>query len=216
MIGWRSRCAIETGLRSLHDVRERKYPLRVAIPASNQLHPAGIIAEEALAQYGITLSDIESWGGQVLRRISLGPTDTAVVDPSFDAVFDEAIMTQRWHQLSESYNLRFLPLDENVLAHFERRGIPRSTIAKGRLRGVNENVPALDFTGWVLLARGDLPDDFTYLVAQVLDEQKEAIHQLFGPRSGLTGHIDLAQSARELPLPLHPGAAAYYRERGYL
>jgi TRAP-type uncharacterized transport system substrate-binding protein len=206
----------ETGLRSFHDLRERKYPLRVAIPASRQLHPAGIVAEEVLAQYGITLRDIESWGGQVLHRISLTAADGPVVDPSFDAVFDEAIMTRRWHKLAEDYQLRFLPLDKEVLAHFEARGIPRGTIAQGRLRGVDADVPALDFTGWVLLARGDLPDEFTYLLTRALDEQKEAIHEQFGPQTGLTGRIDLAQTARELRLPLHPGAETYYREKGYL
>jgi uncharacterized protein len=205
----------ETGIRSLHDLREKKYPLRVAIPASRQLHPAGIIAEEALAQYGITLRDLEAWGGAVLPRISLSGTGP-IVDPTFDAVFDEAIMTRRWYQLADEHNLRFLPLDEEVLAHFERRGIQRGTIAKGRLRGVDEDVPALDFTGWVLLARGDLPDEFTYLLTRVLDEQKDAIRGLFGPQTGLTGPIDLAQSARELKMPLHPGAATYYREKGYL
>src|SRR5579884_3649308 len=60
----------ETGITSLHDLREKKYPLRVAIPSSRQLHPAGLIAEEALAQYGVTLRDIEAWGGAVLPRIS--------------------------------------------------------------------------------------------------------------------------------------------------
>jgi TRAP-type uncharacterized transport system substrate-binding protein len=206
----------ETGLRSLHDLRERKYPLRVAIPASRQLHPAGIVAEEVLGQYGVTLQDIEAWGGQVLHRISLTAADGPVVDPAFDAVFDEAIMTRRWSKLAEDYNLRFLPLDEPVLQHFEARGIPRGTIAKGRLRGVTEDVPGLDFTGWVLLARVDLPDEFTYLLTRVLDEQTEEIHGMFGPQTGLTGRIDLAQSARELTLPLHPGAEAYYREKGYL
>jgi TRAP transporter TAXI family solute receptor len=206
----------DTGIRSFQDLREQKFPLRVAIPASRQLHPAGIVAEEVLAQYGITLHDIESWGGAILPRIGVGKNAGPMVDPSFNAIFDEAIMTRRWHELAEEYQFNFLPLDDEVLAHFERRGIPRGTIAKGRLHGIEADVPALDFTGWVLLARADLPDEFTYQLTKVLDEQKDAIHEMFGPQSGLTGHIDLAQSAREVTLPLHPGAEAYYREKGYL
>ena len=63
------------------------------------------------------------------------------------------------------------------------------------------------------------PDEFTYLLTKVLDERKEEIHELFGPGSvlhALTGPLDLAQSARELKMPLHPGAEAYYREKGYI
>ena len=129
-----------------------------------------------------------------------------MVDPSFNAVFDEAIMTRRWHELAEEYQFNFLPLDDEVLAHFERRGIPRGTIAKGRLHGIDADVPALDFTGWVLLARTDLPDEFTYQLTKVLDEQKDAIHEMFGPQSGLTGQITWRKApasyrCRSTPVP---------------
>lgn len=209
----------ETGLRSLHDLRERKYPLRLSIPPSSMKHPAGIIAEEVLAAHDIALQDIVDWGGTLLadRPQLQNHPDSVPVDPSFEAVFDEAIMTRRWLKLTQQYDLRFLPLDDDVLRHFETRGIPRSTIAKGRLRGVDADVPTLDFSGWVMMARGDLPDEFTYLVVKMLDERKELIHELFPDSyAGLTGRIDLARDVKTLTFPLHPGAEAYYREKGYL
>jgi TRAP-type uncharacterized transport system substrate-binding protein len=209
----------ETGLRSLHDLRERRYPLRVSIPSSLMKHPAGVIAEEVLAEYGITLQDIEAWGGALLadRPANQNHPDSVPVDPSFDAVFDEAIMTRRWIKLTEQYNLRFLPVDDDVLARLAARGIPRRVLPAGRFRGQDEDVPGLDFSGWVMLARGDLPDEFTYYLARAVDRQKDAIHEVFpSPTAGLTGAVDLARSARELTLPLHPGAETYYREQGYL
>uniref|UniRef100_A0A7C3AMR4 sn-glycerol-3-phosphate-binding periplasmic protein UgpB n=1 Tax=Thermorudis sp. TaxID=1969470 RepID=A0A7C3AMR4_9BACT len=91
----------ETGLRSLRDLRERQYPLRVAIPASRQLHPAGVVAEEVLAQYGVTLRDIEAWGGQVVdpndtKRCLLGEDKAqAALEWVRKLMWDDKAMAQR-------------------------------------------------------------------------------------------------------------------------
>ncbi len=209
----------ETGLRSLHDIREQRYPLRLSVPSSLMKHPAGVVAEEVLAEYGITLQDIEAWGGELLkdRPANQNHPDAVPVDPSFTAIFDEAIMTRRWQKITTQYDMRFLPVDDDVLARLEARGLPRRFLPAGRFRGQDADVPGVDFSGWVMLANGDLPDEFTYYLARAIDQQKDAIHEVFpSPTAGLTGPVDLAQSARELPLPLHPGAETYYREKGYL
>ena len=53
-----------TGLKSLHDIRERRYPLRVSLRGQKDhaLHP---IVVEVLAAAGLSLDDIVSWGGQI-------------------------------------------------------------------------------------------------------------------------------------------------------
>ena len=206
----------ETGLRSLHEIRERKYPLRVAVPAGHMRHPTGLFVERVLAEYGFTLRDIESWGGKILPRLDLMASREAVVDPSFDAVFEEAVMTPGWQRLTEQYKLRFLPPDGDVLRRLEARGIPQGVLPAGHFRDQKEDVPALDFSGWLLLVRGDLPDDFTYLLARNIDEQRHAIRALFDPGAGLTGTPDLQEAGRVLAGYLHPGAEKYYREQGYL
>ncbi|HZN53650.1 MAG TPA: TAXI family TRAP transporter solute-binding subunit [Methylomirabilota bacterium] len=108
----------------------------------------------------------------------------------------------------------------DALRELAARGIPRAVLPKGRFRGVTEDVPTFNFSGWCLMARGDLPAEFTYLLAKDLDEHREEIHEIFaGPHASMTSVPDLAQSARELDelrFPLHPGAEQYYRERGYL
>jgi TRAP-type uncharacterized transport system substrate-binding protein len=47
--------------------------------------------------------------------------------------------------------------------------------------------------------------------------QRGQINEWFNlPTSGMTAHVDMRHLARGLPLPLHPGAKAYYREKGYV
>lgn len=209
----------ETGIRSLRQLVDEQRPLKVSTPTPEMRHPAGIVADEVLKLYGGSLAHIERWGGKILRdrpRNQNAP-GSVPVDPGFDAIFDEAIMTNRWKRLTESYELRFLPVDEDVLGELTARGMKRGTLARGRFRGVETDVPALDFSGWLLFCHAELPDELAYLTAAALEEQIENIHALFpDPSSGLTGRIEMSEACRAVDMPLHPGAEAYYREKKHL
>jgi TRAP transporter TAXI family solute receptor len=209
----------ETGLRSLADIKEQRYPLRVSMPPSNPGHPAGWVVDEILAFHGISREDIESWGGAILQdRPSALDSPTAVlVDPTFDAVFDEAIMTRRWSQITTQHDIHYLPLEPDTLAYCAAMGMEPGVLEQGRLRGVEADVPTIDFSGWVLCTSADLSDDLAYMTAQALDEMKDDISDRFeGGTAGMTSRIDMNLVGRNVPAPLHPGAEAYYRERGYI
>jgi uncharacterized protein len=108
-------------------------------------------------------------------------------------------------------------LEERVRASFAALGVPSGTIPAGRFPGVEEDVPTLDFSGWVLYCAADLPDALAHLAVQALDEQRAAITARFtGPTAPMTSPLDLRAACADPPVPLHPGAEAYYREHGLL
>jgi len=207
----------ETGITSLRELVDRKAPLKVSTPPPESRHPAAVVANEVLKAYGASLGDIERWGGTTLRdRPRDQRTAKVPVDPSFDAIFDEAIMTPRWPRIFNQYRMRVLPIDDDVLADFEGRGYWRGSIAAGRLPGLQHDVPTIDFSGWLLFCREDFPEEFAHLAIEALEEQHENIQGMFAEGAGLTGKIDLHQSCRNTGLPLHPGAERFYREHNYL
>jgi TRAP-type uncharacterized transport system substrate-binding protein len=208
----------ETGIMSLQEIIDRRTPLKVSTTLPESRHPAGLVADLVLQAYGGSLADIEKWGGEILKdrpRNQNNPS-TPPVDPKFDAIFDEAIMTRRWKRIFETYRMRVLPIDDSVLDQFVGRGFRRGVLEAGRWGVLTEDVPTLDFSGWVLFCHADLPDEVAYLTIRGLDEQHHAIEALFDEYSGLTGPIDMSQACQNTGLPLHPGAEAYYREHGYL
>ncbi|HEX2312460.1 MAG TPA: TAXI family TRAP transporter solute-binding subunit [Thermomonospora sp.] len=209
----------ETGITGLADLPARRAPLKISMPTRDQGHPARWVLDEIFAMYGFSQEDLESWGGEVLRdrpRAQNSP-DVVPADPSFDAVFDEAIMTWRWRRLTERYDLRFLPLDPWALERCAALGMPSGVIEKGRFPGVDADVPTLDFSGWILYCAEDLPDELARLAVQALDEQRQAISDRFtGPTAAMTRPVDMRDVCRDLPVPLHPGAEGYYRDHGYL
>ena len=209
----------ETGITSLRDIRERKYPLKVSTPLRETRHPGVWCAEKVLEEYGFNYDDIERWGGKVLRDRPRNQklASAKAVSDEFDAVFDEAIMTNRWKNLTKQYDIKFLPIDEDVLRRLEAKGWKRGAIPKGKFRGVDEDVPGIDFSGWWLFCRPDLDEEIAYHTVRAIDEQKEMIDLWFpDPTSGMTAPVDMRRLCRNLPLPLHPGAERYYREMGYL
>ncbi|MEK7341669.1 MAG: hypothetical protein AABZ69_05575, partial [Candidatus Binatota bacterium] len=53
-----------TGLRSLAEIKAKRYPLRLSI-REDLAHSTRILVDQTLAVYGFTLADLESWGGSL-------------------------------------------------------------------------------------------------------------------------------------------------------
>jgi TRAP-type uncharacterized transport system substrate-binding protein len=108
----------------------------------------------------------------------------------------------------------FLPLEDEVLKKMESYGYRRSVIPRSVFKGLDQDVPALDFSGWPLCCRRELPDEIAYGVVQAIDQRKKTM-----PVDAEA--LDLTRICRDteegpLCVPLHPGAEKYYKEQGYL
>lgn len=218
----------DLGITSIRQLMDQKVPLRISTAPLHLEHPVGWALDAMFAEYGMQIEDFERWGGAViygdrqpnfLETVPEGRRDrvSAMKAGELDAVFDEALMTVPWKQITDSVDLTFLPVDRDVLQALDRKyGMRSGVIPQGRLRGVTSDVATIDFAGWILYCREDLPDELVYLTVGALEQQRAQIESLFQPGQGLTGPIDLATMGRNIELPLHPGAEKYYRERGYL
>ncbi len=87
----------------------------------------------------------------------------------------------------------------------------RANIPDGLLRGIDHPIPTVAHTGVVVYGRIDTPDDFAYLVAKALDEHQDLLQW-----SHLNFSYNVHNVWKAYDVPLHPGAARYYRERGYM
>ncbi|HZD28803.1 MAG TPA: hypothetical protein VE251_08940, partial [Xanthobacteraceae bacterium] len=81
-----------TGIRSLADIKAKRYPLRVSV-REDPTHSTLVLIDQAFALHGFALKDIESWGGRLV--LCGGPSDVRRLEPlargELDAVFDEGI-----------------------------------------------------------------------------------------------------------------------------
>src|SRR6202171_6438981 len=82
----------KTGIRSLADIKAKRYPLRVSV-REDPTHSTHVLIDQAFALHGFALKDLESWGGRLV--LCGGPSDIRRLEPlgrgEIDAVFDEGI-----------------------------------------------------------------------------------------------------------------------------
>jgi uncharacterized protein len=213
-----------TGITSLRDLVKKRYPLRLVTGRKNRGH-ADILTftvEEVLRQYGASYDAIEHWGGRVWFG---GPTHiggSLVLEGQADAMFQEHRHAKIWRQIADVRPMHCLAVDEPVLQHIRRTyGFAAAEIPAGAYRGVERPVRTVDFSGWLVFCREDMPEEWAYAVAQACDVTREQVTQALRDPELLTWNpASWANPSGYMfthtSIPLHPGAEAYARERGYV
>ncbi len=216
----------DLGVRSIRELKERKIPLNISTAPLHLDHPAGWVLDLVLAEYGMEIEDFARWGGSVnyndrspnfMEKVPAGNLDrvSSMKNGTLNAVFDEALMTVPWRDIADSIDLTFLSIDEDVLATLDRKyGVRSTVIPKGRLRGIDQDIRTVEFSGWFIYCRTDVSDDLVYLLLKGLEQQKMQIESMFQESQGLTSKIELSDLWRGAELPLHRGAQRFYEEKG--
>jgi hypothetical protein len=109
----------------------------------------------------------------------------------------------------------FLPLEEELLERLEAVGLRRAVIEIKDFPKLAADVPSLDFSGWPIYTHRDTADSLVADFCNALEASKDRIPW------AEEGPVPLAQMVRDTPeghleVPLHPAAARFWRDRGYL
>lgn len=137
-----------------------------------------------------------------------------------DALLQEAIMTIWWRRLIESNKLTPLPAASNALQSLQTSlGLRTNTLPAGFWTNLNEDLPALDFSDFVILVRDDMPKEVAYVLTWCLVETRHMIEGQYkhipSEKSPLSYPLD-PEKIRQTPIPLHDGAEEYYSKRNTL
>jgi TRAP-type uncharacterized transport system substrate-binding protein len=162
-------------------------------------------------QYGYSLGDIAQGGGRYWH-IATGAhdLDRELADQSVDIVIGHAAYTPPWRAATDA-GFRFVPLEAQVVDALERVGFTRRTIQPAEQPGLSEPLLTLDLADQPIVSSSDVDDDVIYEITKSIDLNKRAISD-----SG-RGQTEEIERQWETPLvPLHDGAARYYREAGYI
>ena len=203
------------GVKSLHEIRQRRLPLRISMRGQRDhaLHP---IIDEVLRTAGFSLSDVIAWGGQVRYDDGLPMRDNrfgAMQRGEVDMIVDEAV--RGWANQALEAGTRILPLDEAMLAKLEGLGLRRAVMPVARYPKLGVDLPTLDFSGFAVYTHADVPDVTVRTICAALEARKDRIGwQEPGP-------LPLDRMCRDseggpLVIPLHPAAEKFWREQGYL
>jgi TRAP-type uncharacterized transport system substrate-binding protein len=216
-------------LRLIAKIEDPTY-LLVAVKAASDITDLAQIAAErrpvkilggdsptsrpVLDHYGLTREAVTSWGGSFGIPIIEGANATFDVIISDLASPANNLESSYWTALSQKHDLRFLELPSALLdtmANDATLGMRRVIAKWGLLRGVDRPIATLARSGEAIFAREDTPEQAAYDVAKAVDVQRGALKWYIRPYS-----YDPHTVWENQGVPLHPGAARYYREQGYL
>lgn len=207
----------DTGIRSLDDVREQRYPLHISTRRGGRFHGTLFAINAVLGEYGFSFTDIEKWGGQVLRARSPSAPDRRehIDQGAANAVFDEGIKS--WGSRALDSGMRFLPLRDDILRRLERTGFSSAKLSPRQYPGLDREITTVDFSGWLFFCRQDLPRSIAYAMAKGIHRVCSEIPvDHFGGGAMTMQEFCQGGEGGELTIPLHPGARQYYREIGCL
>jgi len=201
-----------TGIRTLADIKAKRYPLRISV-REDPTHSTLVLIDQALAPHGLALKDIESWGGRLV--VCGSPFDgPRRMEPlrrgELDAIFDEGIKT--W--LGEALACGLAPL-ELTEAEFEAMGglgWRRVSLPKARFPGLTKDVDTFDFSGWPIYASASLAEDVAYDMCGAIAARTAEIPWEKG--DGAAPEVGRETESTPMDVPLHPGAMRWYREHG--
>ena len=198
------------GIRSIADIKTKRYPLRVSV-REDPTHSTLVLIEQAFSLHGFTLKDIESWGGRLIT--CGGPSDIRRLQPlargEIDAVFDEGIKV--WLNEALAAGLVPVELDEAEFAAMGKLGWRRVVLPKARFPQLEKDFETLDFSGWPIYANASLPEQTAYDICAALAAREAEIPWEKGS-DGSALHMVTETDTTPMDVPLHPGAERWYRE----
>ena len=204
-----------TGLTTLEEVRDRRYPLRLSLRGQRD-HSIHLVVNEVFSVLGFSIDDLIAWGGQVRYDRGMPWAEQrmgGVRRGDIEAMFDEALPW--WADEALDAGMRFLPIGESYLEQLQTRGMRRVVIPKHEYPRLERDVPTVDFSGWPVFCLESTPDERVRAFCAGLEARKDRI-PWYGERP-LPLHL-MCRDTDEGPLtiPLHPAAERFWREQGYL
>ena len=208
-----------TGITSLSQIKKERFPLKLSTRLVTQSalreNSTMFTVAAVMRAAGFSFAELRKWGGKV--HLASRPSDPArrasIENGTVNAIFDEGIKS--WARTALENGFRFLPVEGAVLKSMVAMGYRPTIMPKSRFHGMAEDITTIDFSGWPMIVRADMPDEAVYPICEAIEKRKDVI-----PTDNYRP-LEMAQlcaNDEEAPydVPLHKGAERFYRERGYL
>ena len=208
-----------TGITSLSQIKKERFPLklstRLVTPSALRENSTMFTVAAVMRAAGFSFAELRKWGGKI--HLASRPSDPArrasIENGTVNAIFDEGIKS--WARTALENGFRFLPVEGAVLKSMVAMGYRPTIMPKFRFHGMAEDITTIDFSGWPMIVRADMPDEAVYPICEAIEKRKDVI-----PTDNYKP-LEMAQlcaNDEEAPydVPLHKSAERFYRERGYL
>ncbi|SJN13900.1 TRAP transporter solute receptor, TAXI family precursor [Halomonas citrativorans] len=199
-----------TGLTTFDDMVNAENPPRFVLKPTGSQVP--ILADHMFEALGTSLEEMRDRGA--INQISTAQIAQMMRDGTADVYIENAPLGQATMQeLALTTDVVLVPMSDNVLDHMVEVGVPRIALPEGSYPKMDGDYASSN-TPTILIVSTDLDDDVAYQITAAMVEARDQLAESFPPLAGWDPQAG-AQPDQSV-LELHPGAARYYRERGWI
>jgi TRAP transporter TAXI family solute receptor len=188
-----------SGIRGLADLRGRRIGVGGEAGSGTETATRTIIES-----YGLTYKDVQP------TFVSFAEAAKGIQDGSLDAaVMVSSHPVSAITQIYDPAEVELISLDEAAV-HRIRSRFPffkTVTIPAGTYRGQHRAIQTIGVDN-LLICRDSLPESLVYQMTKLFLERLPSLAKDY-----VTARMINAEQSPATPIPLHPGAARYYRER---
>jgi TRAP-type uncharacterized transport system substrate-binding protein len=201
-----------TGLKTVRDLKDSKYPLKLSI-REDPTHSTLVLIDQIFAVDGFSLKDFIGWGGEI--RATGSPTHEEkrlrpIAEQTLDAVADEAIRV--WFDEALASDYEPLEFSDTCFEAVERQGWRRVVIPAGDpYPNLARDYACMDFGGWPLYTRAGMADEAVYNVCAAIAAREAEIPWEDGAYTGILQPFT-ETSATPMDVPLHPGTERWLKD----
>jgi hypothetical protein len=204
------------GVQDLVELAGATPALTVSLRGGRPNHLVHLVIDDVLAAAALSLADLESWGGTLRYDQGLPHSPGragAMRSGAIDAMFDEGVYN--WVEAAAAAGMRFLAVTGEARTRLAAMGYRAGTLTRARYPALDQDVPTIDFSGWLIFTRADTPDPVVAGFCEALVAARERIAWQGGPALPLDRMCADTPDA-PVPLPFHPAARGCWVRHGLL
>jgi TRAP transporter TAXI family solute receptor len=200
----------KTGLDTMDKIFSSGKPLRIVMKPNGSNVPPTV--DMILAAYGLDRAKIKANGGEIIQ-VNPSQIPGILREGRADILLDTVLKGHPMiTEISLTADVSFIDLSQKARTKLAANGLKPAQFPAW-FKGQNGPTWGADF-GTELIARDDLPDDVAYkIVKTFMDKRADLVaaypaFKAFNPKD--------AAKPENIGIPLHPGAAKYYKEQGMM
>ena len=194
-------------LNTIADLKKKKFPLRLT--TTRKTSTPALAAKRLLKEYGVSFDDLKAWGGSVTFT-NYSDAASLIADGHADGLIAVSVPAVR--ELVRRVKMKWLaPEEAAVESMIKKYGYAKNFVAKGKYAWAVEGGYTIG-EPLIIIVRDDVPEKAVYTIMKAIAEKPDTI-RAFGIHYK---HYDPKTAWKEVGVALHPGAAKFYREAGYM
>lgn len=198
------------GIKTFDDLITKKPPVRMVL--NRQGNIAAAVGAELFEAAGVTMKDIESWGGRVIYAASAEQADL-MKDRRVDLINNSLFVRHAsLLELGQTVPVVMLPISKSIIDKVaERMGTIPYVIKGGSYPYQPQDVTTVSF-GAAIVANASMSDKDAYNLTKAMVENIDKVRGVHSSMKEATPELMASLKVA----PYHPGAVKYYQEKGLM